>query len=44
MSSAEPVVIVERHDAVALVRPQPPGTRNAMNAALAQATVDAVEA
>ena len=44
MSSAEPVVIVERHDAVALVRLNRPAARNAMNAELAQATVDAIEA
>ncbi len=44
MSSSEPLVVVERHDAVALVRLNRPSARNAMNAALAQATVDAIGA
>ena len=44
MSSAEPVVVVERHDAVALIRLNRPAARNAMNAELAQATIDAIEA
>ncbi len=42
MSSAEPVVVVERHADVALIRLNRPSARNAMNAALAQATVDAI--
>jgi enoyl-CoA hydratase len=40
----EPVVVVERHDQVALVRLNRPAARNALNAELAQAAIDAVEA
>jgi enoyl-CoA hydratase len=38
----EPVVVIERHDQVALVRLNRPAARNAMNAELAQGTVDAM--
>ena len=41
MSSAEPLVVVERHGDVALIRLNRPAARNAMNAEHAQATVDA---
>jgi enoyl-CoA hydratase len=40
----EPVVVVERHDKVALLRLNRPAARNALNAELAQAAIDAVEA
>jgi len=39
----EPIVVIERHGAVALIRLNRPAARNAMNAALAGATVDAIE-
>src|SRR5262245_17641707 len=38
----EPTVVIERHGAVALIRLNRPAARNAMNAALAQATIDAI--
>jgi enoyl-CoA hydratase len=41
---SEPVVVTERHGNVALVRLNRPAARNAMNAELAQATVDAIGA
>ncbi len=41
---SEPVVVVERHDQVALVRLNRPAARNALNAELAQAAIDAVAA
>jgi len=40
----EPVVVVERHDQVALLRLNRPAARNALNAELAQAAIDAVDA
>ena len=42
--TAEPVVVVERHGDVALLRLNRPAARNALNAELAQAAVDAVAA
>jgi enoyl-CoA hydratase len=41
---SEPVVVVERHDQVALLRLNRPAARNALNAELAQAAIDAVDA
>jgi enoyl-CoA hydratase len=40
----EPVVVVERHHQVALLRLNRPAARNALNAELAQAAIDAVDA
>jgi hypothetical protein len=37
---SEPVVVTERHGNVALVRLNRPAARNAMNAELAQATIN----
>ena len=41
---SESIVVTERHGGVALIRLNRPAARNAMNAALAQATIDAIEA
>jgi len=41
MPTEESVLVIERHDDVALIRLDRPAARNAMNAPLAQATVDA---
>ena len=41
---SESIVVTERHGDVALIRLNRPAARNAMNAALAQATIDAIEA
>jgi enoyl-CoA hydratase len=40
----EPVVVVERHDQVALLRLNRPAARNALNAELAQSAIGAVDA
>ncbi|MET0458686.1 MAG: enoyl-CoA hydratase-related protein, partial [Ilumatobacteraceae bacterium] len=43
MSSNEALVLIERRGDVAVVRLNRPEARNAMNAALAQATIDAID-
>ena len=40
----EPIVVIERHGGVALIRLNRPAARNALNAELAQAAIDAVDA